>query len=131
MIPKGNECPQYCQFGFVDLTPLCKVNMALFFFNESRVCNSSNKNLIIVLSLSCSCSAYYLTLLQISNHYLETVEAAETQTLLPQMYKAKFLSKSSPPPWQWHKNVLFAIFEPASLFLNSSNIASLIPVLMF
>ena len=39
--------------------------------SKPRVCNSSNKTLIRVLWPLCTCPAYILTLLQISNYYLE------------------------------------------------------------
>ena len=41
------------------------------FLSKSRVWNSSNINLIRVLWPLCTCPIYILTLLQVSNHYLE------------------------------------------------------------
>ena len=40
------------------------------FLSKSRVCNSSNNNLIGVLWPLCTCPVYILTLLQISSYYL-------------------------------------------------------------
>ena len=55
---------------------------------------SSNETLISILWPFRTCQANILTLLQVLNHYFETVgEVAETRTLLCQVYKAKFLSK--------------------------------------
>ena len=82
MIPKGDECPYYCKFGFVDLLfrTKSKRNNAKMLLSKSRICKSSNKNLIRVLWPLC-----INPLLQVSNHYLKkTVEIMWTQTLLCQ-----------------------------------------------
>ena len=72
----------------------CNVYEAVF-LSKSRVCNSSNKTFIRVLWPLCICTAYILTLLQVSNHYLENCrEIAETQTLLCHVYKTNFQSKT-------------------------------------
>ena len=47
--------------------------------------------MIRVLWPLCTCPAYILSFLQLSNHYLETVEVAETWTLPCHMYKENFL----------------------------------------
>ena len=49
---------------------LCHVHKAIF-LSKSRVCSSSDKSLIRVLWSLRTCPAYILTLLQVSNHYLE------------------------------------------------------------
>ena len=50
------------------------------FLRNSRVFNAGNKNLVRVLWPLCICPAYVLILLQVSNHYLETVGEAVFQT---------------------------------------------------
>ena len=51
------------------------------FLSKSRVCNSYNNNLIRILWPLCTCSVDLLTMMQISNITLKTVEGvAETQT---------------------------------------------------
>ena len=66
----------------------------LTFLSKPRVCNSSNENLIILLWHLCTFPVYVLTLLQVSNHYLENCRrSSETPTLLCHVYKAMFRSK--------------------------------------
>ena len=73
-IPKGDECPRYCQLDFLGLLFWAKSKrrvILLAFLSKSVICNSNNKHLIRVLWPSWTCPAYILTLLQVSNDYFE------------------------------------------------------------
>ena len=75
-------------------TLLCHVYTTKF-MSKSRVCNSSNKNMIRVLWPLCTYPAYILIFCKFQIIILKTVgEVAETQTLLCHVYKTNFLSKS-------------------------------------
>ena len=51
--------------------------------------------MIRILWPLCTCPAYILTLLQVSNHYLENYRSwADTNLTMPIVYKTNFLSKS-------------------------------------
>ena len=50
------------------------------FLSKSRVCNSTNNNSIKVLWPLCTCSAYILTMVQVSNHYLENCRRSSGDT---------------------------------------------------
>ena len=90
-------CPAYilpcCKFLIIILktvrgiaeiqTLLCHVYKAIF-QSKSRVCNSSNVNLIRALWPLCTCPAYTLTLLQVSNHYFENCRSCgDTNLTMP------------------------------------------------
>ena len=62
------------------------------FLSKSSVCNTSNEIMIRLLRPICTCSAYIVTLLQVSIIILKTVEVVEKY--LYYVYKAKFLGKS-------------------------------------
>ena len=88
--------PCYCQFGCVDLLfwTKSKKNMTKA-LSKSRNVTLAIKKLISVRWPLCICPAYILTLLQVSNHYLEIIEkVAETRPLLCHVYKVIFLNKS-------------------------------------
>ena len=96
MIPKGNECTHFCQFGSVDslFWTKSKRNIAKF-LSKSRVCNSSIKNLITVLWLYAHALSIFLLCCKFQILILKAVEVTETQTLLCHVYKAKFLLNKS------------------------------------
>ena len=71
-------------------TLLCHVYKAKF-LSKSKLCNSSNKNLIRILYPSCTCPFSLCCKFQII--ILKTKEVAKTRTLLFHEYKAEFLRK--------------------------------------
>ena len=75
---------------------ICHVYEAKF-LSKSRVCNSSNKIFIRVLWPLCTCPAYILTFLQVSNHYLENCwrsKYGNMKPTSPYVQASIFLSKS-------------------------------------
>ena len=99
-------------------TLLCHVYKAIF-LSKSQACNSSNKTLIRVLWPFCTCPAYILTLLKVSNHYHENCRSCRDTALLGHTYVANLLNisrlcNSSNKIWSEFCD-LYAYAQPISL----------------
>ena len=79
---------------FILWTKSKKKSYFINILSKSRVCNSTNENLMRVLWPLCPCPACILTLLQVSNHYLENCKNCWDPNPTCHVYEARFISKS-------------------------------------
>ena len=90
----------------------------LSFLSKSRVRNSSNGNNIRALWSSCICYTYVLTLLHVSDHYLENCKSCGDTALLCHMCETIIEGRNS------SNKTLIRILRPLWTFLASSGLYS-------